>query len=98
MRYLVGFMCVLALLVALPQRVAAQTGEKAATSAASAVHARHHLPRQLMLRASYYLYLDAHVRPDQAQCGQAPECTGGWGSRNLRVKPRGTCVRPRTRE
>ena len=59
MRYLVPLLCALTLLVALPQRVAAQTGEKAATSAASAVHARHHLPRQLMLRASYYLYLDA---------------------------------------
>ena len=59
MRYLVPLLCALTLLVALPQRVAAQTGEKAATSAASAVHASHHLPRQLMLRASYYLYLDA---------------------------------------
>jgi hypothetical protein len=59
MRYLVTLLCVLALLVALPQRVAAQTSAKATTSAASAVHVRHHLPRQLMLRASYYLYLDA---------------------------------------
>ena len=64
MRYLVCLLCALTLLVALPQRVAAQTGEEAATSAASAVHARHHLPRQLMLRASYYLYLDAAAAAD----------------------------------
>jgi hypothetical protein len=64
MRYLVSLLCALTLLVASLQRVAAQTGEKAATSAASAVHARHHLPRQLMLRASYYLYLDAAADAD----------------------------------
>jgi len=59
MRCLVTLLCALTLLVALPQRVAAQTGEEAATSAALAVHAKYHLPPQLMLRASYYLYLDA---------------------------------------
>ena len=64
MRYLVTLLCVLALLVALPQRVAAQTSAKATTSAASAVHVRHHLPPQLMLRASYYLYLDAAAAAD----------------------------------
>jgi hypothetical protein len=59
MRYLFALLCALTLWVALPQRVAAQTGEEAATSAALAVHAKYHLPPQLMLRASYYLYLDA---------------------------------------
>jgi hypothetical protein len=64
MRYLVTLLCALTLLVALPQRVAAQTGEEAATSAALAVHAKHHLPPQFMLRASYYLYLDVAAAAD----------------------------------
>ena len=64
MRWLVTLLCVLPLLVALPQRAAAQTSEEAATSAARPVHAKHHLPPQLMLRASYYLYLDAAAAAD----------------------------------
>jgi hypothetical protein len=64
MRYLVALLCALMLLVALPQRVAAQIGEEAATSAALAVRAKYHLLPQLMLRASYYLYLDAAAAAD----------------------------------
>ena len=52
--------CVLAGLLAWPQKVAAQTGEEAPTSAALAVHAAHHLPPQLILRASYF-YLPEHL-------------------------------------
>ena len=50
---------VLAGLVALPLSVNAQAGEEAPTSAAVAVHTKYRLPPQLMLRASYHLYLDA---------------------------------------
>jgi hypothetical protein len=59
MRYLVGVLCGLMLLVALPQRVAAQAGEEAVPKVALAIYTQHRLPPQLMLRASYYLYLDA---------------------------------------
>jgi len=59
MRYLVTVLCALTLLVALPQRVAAQPDHEGPTSAALVVHAKSPLPPQLMLRASYYLYLDA---------------------------------------
>ena len=64
MPYLISLLCALTLLVALPERVAAQTDEEAATSAAPAVHAKYHLPPQFMLRASYYLYLDADAGTD----------------------------------
>ena len=63
MRYLVGFVCLL-VLVASPLSASAQAGEEAATSAALAVHAKYYLPPQLMLRASYYLYLDADAGTD----------------------------------
>ncbi len=66
MRYLVILLCALTLLVALPERVAARAGEEAATSAAPAVHARYRLPPQFMLRASYYLYLDAAADAEAA--------------------------------
>lgn len=66
MRYLISLLCALTLLVALPERVAAQTDEEAATSAAPAVHAKYHLPPQFMLRASYYLYLDAAADTEAA--------------------------------
>ena len=59
MRYLIGFMFVLAGLAALPLSARAQAGEEAVPEVALAIHAQHHLPPQLMLRASYYLYLDA---------------------------------------
>jgi hypothetical protein len=60
MRYLVGFVCVLAALVGtLPQSASAQAGEEAVPKVALAIHTQHRLPPQLMLRASYYLYLDA---------------------------------------
>ncbi len=59
MPYLVGVLCGLMLLVALPQRVAAQAGEEAVPKVALAIYTQHRLPPQLMLRASYYLYLDA---------------------------------------
>jgi hypothetical protein len=62
MRYFV--VCVLVGLLAWPQKVAAQVGEEAPTIAGVAIHAQHHLPPQLMLRASYFLYLDADADTD----------------------------------
>ena len=59
MRYLVSFVCVLAGLAALPLSASAQAGEEAVPKVALAIHTQHRLPPQLMLRASYYLYLDA---------------------------------------
>ena len=60
MRYLVGFGLALAL-VAFPMSVNAQGAEGASkqATAASFVHGGGLLPPQLMLRVSYYLYLDA---------------------------------------
>ncbi len=58
---LVGVLCGLVLLVALPQRVTAQAGEEAVPKVAVAIHTHHRLPPQLMLRVSYYLYLDAYA-------------------------------------
>ncbi|KPK66663.1 MAG: hypothetical protein AMS21_01750 [Gemmatimonas sp. SG8_38_2] len=54
MRYSIGLL----LALALPHSVAAQTGKQAPAKAAPSIHVQHHLPPQLMLRASYYLYLD----------------------------------------
>ena len=59
MRYLVGFICTVAALVASPLSVSGQAGEQAAPKVALAIHTQHRLPLQLMLRASYFLYLDA---------------------------------------
>ncbi len=59
MRYLVGFTCFCALVGTLPQSASAQAGEEAVPKVALAIHTQHRLPPQLMLRASYYLYLDA---------------------------------------
>lgn len=59
MRYLLGFLIFSAPLVTLVQTVGAQTGEEAVPKLAFAIHTQHRLPPQLMLRASYYLYLDA---------------------------------------
>ncbi len=59
MRYLVGFVCVLAALAALPLSASGQAGKEALPKVALAIHTQHRLPPQLMLRASYYLYLDA---------------------------------------
>ena len=59
MRYLIGFVCVLAGLAALPLSASAQAGEEGVPKVALAIHTQHRLPPQLMLRASYYLYLDA---------------------------------------
>ena len=59
MRYLVSFVCVLAGLAALSLSASAQAGEEAVPKVALAIHTQHRLPPQLMLRASYYLYLDA---------------------------------------
>lgn len=56
MRYAV--ICLLASLVVWPQRVAAEIGEEAPTKSSLTIHAQHHLPPQLMLRASYYYLLD----------------------------------------
>jgi len=46
-------------MVALPVTANAQAGEEGATSTGLAIHVRRPLPPQLMLRASYHLYLDA---------------------------------------
>ena len=59
MRYLLGFLFLSAPLVTLAQSVGAQAGEEAVPKLALAIHTQHRLPPQLMLRASYYLYLDA---------------------------------------
>ena len=59
MRYLLGFMCVVAALLASPLSATGQAGEEAVPKVALAVQTQHRLPPQLMLRASYYLYLDA---------------------------------------
>jgi hypothetical protein len=82
MRYVFGFLMALAMLalaasvcvlavVALPQGASAEASEEGAASAGLVVHAKHHLPPQLMLRASYFLYLDADTNadatPDQAE-------------------------------
>jgi hypothetical protein len=56
MRY--AMICVFASLLVWPQRVAAEIGEEAPTKSSLTVHAQHHLPPQLMLRASYYYLLD----------------------------------------
>ena len=59
MRYLFGFLCVCAVTGTLPQSASAQAGEEAVPKVALAIHTQHRLPPQLMLRVSYYLYLDA---------------------------------------
>ena len=78
MRCSATFLCVLTLLVALPQGLAAQTGEEAAANATPAVSVKYHLPPQLMLRASYYLYLDAaaDIEAASAQTGSNAEQPG----------------------
>lgn len=62
------FVCVLAVLLAWPQTVGAQVGEEGPPSAGLMRYAKNPLPAQLMLRASYYLYLDvdADGTPDGA--------------------------------
>ena len=55
MRYLV--VCVLAGLLAWPRSVGAQAGEGTPTNAGFVIHAQHHLPPQLMLRASHFYYV-----------------------------------------
>mgnify|MGYP001818082406 CR=1 FL=1 len=57
MRYLNGFVVVLAM-TASPLSVGAKAGEEAVPKLALATQMQHRLPPQLMLRASYYLYLD----------------------------------------
>ncbi|NND30475.1 MAG: hypothetical protein HKN97_17960 [Myxococcales bacterium] len=49
----------LAALAALPLSASGQAGKEALPKLALAIHAQHRLPAQFMLRASYYLYLDA---------------------------------------
>jgi hypothetical protein len=56
MRVWIGFVVAVALVVA---PVGAKAEEAAGTSGASAAHAKHRLPPQLMLRTTYFLYLDA---------------------------------------
>ena len=105
MRYVFGFLRVCALAGTLPQSASAQAGEEAVPKVALAINTQHRLPPQLMLRASCYRYLDADA--DNGAHGLAitepnaeePKMrTSGWRSRNLQVKPRGTCVLPRTRD
>ena len=57
MRYLNGFVVVLAIMAS-PLSVSAQAGEEAVPKVALGIHMQHRLPPQLMLRASYFLYLD----------------------------------------
>jgi len=57
MRHLDGFVVVLAMMAS-PLSVSAQAGEEAVPNIALAIHMQHRLPPQLMLRASYFLYLD----------------------------------------
>jgi hypothetical protein len=57
MRHLDGFVVVLAMMAS-PLSVSAQGGEEAVPSVAFAIHMQQRLPQQLMLRASYFLYLD----------------------------------------
>jgi hypothetical protein len=64
MRYLFGFVCVLSLLLAWPLSVGAQGGEEGVPKVALAIDTQHRLPPQLMLRLSYYLYLDADADTD----------------------------------
>ena len=71
MRYLV--ICVLAGLLAWPQSVAVQTGEEAPANPGLAIHAQHRLPPQLMLRASYYSYLDVDPPSAATVSGAASE-------------------------
>jgi hypothetical protein len=53
MRYWIGLVVAVALVVSAP-RVSAQTSEEPGTHAAVGVHAISHAPPQLMLRASYF--------------------------------------------
>lgn len=59
MRCIFGVLCVYASLGVLPQSGVAQTGDAAVSKLTVAMHTQHRLPSQLMLRASYLLYLDA---------------------------------------
>ena len=92
MRYLVGFVLALALLAS-PLRASAQAVEEAVPKVALAIHTQHRRPPQLMLRASYYLYLDgvekgrsrverwhpeAFVDPSEPKPTSTPEEQGGF--------------------
>ncbi|MGB5704700.1 MAG: hypothetical protein WBM48_17905 [Polyangiales bacterium] len=57
MWYVVGFVLVLPVMAS-PLSASAQAGEDAVPKAALAIHMQHRLPPHLMLRASYFLYLD----------------------------------------
>jgi hypothetical protein len=57
MRYVLGLVCALSVLVAVPQRVAAQTGHERPASAPVFIHAKRPPLPQFILRASYY-YVD----------------------------------------
>jgi len=57
-RYLFGFLCVCALVATSPQSASAQASEEAVPKVALATPTQHRLPPQLVLRASYFLYLD----------------------------------------
>lgn len=73
MRYSVDLVLVLAL-VALPASVDAQVAEGASASRASATLLAHGLfPARLMLRSSYYLYLDAGADTSEQTAPNAEE-------------------------
>lgn len=73
---------VLGVLVALPLRANAQDGEEAAPKLVSVIHAEHRLPPHLILRASYYLYLDLGAqngstsRPSEPNAGNPKSAQG----------------------
>ena len=80
MRYLVGFVCVLAVVV-LPLSVSAEVGKVATTSKpAGFVHAQNTALPLLMLRASYY-YVD--VDPLGAQPTREPATEAGQPRKRL---------------
>ena len=72
MRYVVGFLLALGL-VAVPLGASAQEREEAATKAAVLIHAKSHMPPQLMLRTRYFCDVGAYplLGPPSAS-GPAP--------------------------
>jgi hypothetical protein len=63
MRYVVGFVLVIPLVVS-PLGATAQAGDEPVPKVALGIRTQHRLPPQLMLRAGYYLYLDADADSD----------------------------------
>lgn len=106
MRYVFGFLMALAVLafaawvwvlaaVALPQGASAEASEEGAASAGPVVHAKHHLPPQLMLRASYFLYLDADTDADATSDQAEPSAEE---PRSAEAAEQGTSPAPNAKE